>query len=284
MPASHARKAVALLLKQLRVGAGMDQSTAADALRFANRHHLSYIERGRGWPTPDELEAMFALYGTAQRDQRDIRRLIEEGQQADSAWWDPYLEYMPKSLERLVDYESYAAQIFTAASSAVPGLLQVKEHAQALFAFDAPEDDPERSQALVEVRCRRGPELLSQGSLDKLHAVFTEGVLRTEVGGRAAMRGQLDHLLRMAEEEQVTIQILPFGSGAAAALCGTFSILDFGEDHPTILHSDVGYGISFEEKKENVAQSVRRFEVLIDAALSPEESASLISEIRKEPG
>lgn len=283
MPVNHARKAVALLLKQLRVGAGMDQPSAADALGFKNRHHLSYVERGRGWPTATELESMFALYKVNMLDQKAIRQLIEEGKSADRTWWDPYLGHMPKSLERLVDYESQAVRILTTASSAVPGLLQVREHTEALFAFDMPEgDDRDRSQALIEVRSRRGPALLGEPTLETLHAVVTEGVLRTEVGGRSGMRHQLDYLLQLAEEDHVTIQILPFSAGAATALCGTFSVLDFGEDHPTILHSDVGYGIAFEEKKEDVAKGIRWFNVLLEAALSPQESVSLLSEIRKE--
>lgn len=49
----------------------------------------------------------------------------------------------------------------------------------------------------------------------KIWAVIPEGVLRQEVGGRACMRAQLEHLIDLARNNpHVTLQVLPFSAGA----------------------------------------------------------------------
>ncbi|MBD0734038.1 helix-turn-helix domain-containing protein [Streptomyces sp. CBMA29] len=277
----RAMSAFAVLLKQLRAATGLDQPTAAERLGFTGRHRLSYLERGRGWPSDDELTAMLDLYTVAAENRDAFRQLIADGKRAGGAWWDSYLAYMSRSLEQLIDYESMVEHICTASSSAVPGWLQTRAYTEALFAFRVEERGTDRTSALIEVRQRRGEELFSQPALLGVHVLITEGVLRTVVGGTQAMQGQLAHLRWAALRKDVTFQILPFSAGAATALCGDFSILEFGDTRPTVLHSDVGDAISFEEKREEVALGQRRFSALSGAALDSDDSLALLEEIRK---
>src|SRR6202022_4338189 len=68
-------------------------------------------------------------------------------------------------------------------------------------------------------------------------AVLDEAVLRRPVGGADVMRAQLKHLLEMAKQPDLTIQIIPFQAGGEAGAGGLFSILRFAErDLPDVVY------------------------------------------------
>jgi hypothetical protein len=56
-----------------------------------------------------------------------------------------------------------------------------------------------------------------------------EGALRRPIGGRTVMRDQVRHLIQMCDHPSVSLQILPFTSGAHPAMGGPFTILRFSE-------------------------------------------------------
>lgn len=274
-------------LRSIREGVKVTQTAAARHLseclnKRVTQDRISYIERGRGWPGADELPELLKLYGVNKANRLVMQQMMADGQAADASWWDEYRAHMSQNLAQLVDYENTATHIFMASSSAIPGLLQNRATTEALLQFDMRERGSATTEALIEVRQRRGIEIFERATpAPHVTAVFTEGVLRTEVGGREILRQQLDHLLYLAAKPQVTLQILHYGSGAAAALCGTFSILDYGGTRPATSHSDVDGGVFFEERKSEVAKARARFQILLNAALVPEKSFELIENIRK---
>jgi hypothetical protein len=97
------------------------------------------------------------------------------------------------------------------------------------------------------------------------------------------MRRQLVHLLAMAGRPGVTVQVLPFESGAHPGHDGAFSILEF----PERADSDVAYlesavGPLFLEKDREVRARAEVFERLRAAAASPRASLDLISMASRE--
>ena len=59
--------------------------------------------------------------------------------------------------------------------------------------------------------------------------VVDESALRRPVGSREIVREQLKYLAEMAEHPAVTLQILPFATGAHPAMGGAFTILRSAE-------------------------------------------------------
>jgi Domain of unknown function (DUF5753) len=80
----------------------------------------------------------------------------------------------------------------------------------------------------VSLRLKR-QDLLTSPEPPRVWSVIDEAALRRPVGGRSVMRGRLRHLTQIAELPRVTIQVVPFGSGAHAAASSSFSILRFAE-------------------------------------------------------
>ncbi len=111
-------------------------------------------------------------------------------------------------------------------------------------------------------------------------AVLNEAVIRRMVGGSEVMRGQLGHILEVAQLPMVTIQVLPFSAGVHPAMEGAYSILGFPEVHdPDVVYLENQAGSIYVEEAEEAERFSQMFNHLIAKALSPEDSVRLIREI-----
>src|SRR5262249_29161895 len=91
-----------------------------------------------------------------------------------------------------------------------------------------------------ELRASR-QEILRRPDAPQLWAVVDEGALRRPVGSRDVVREQLRYLIEMADHPAVTLQILPFSTGAHSAMGGPFTILRFAEpDLPDVVSMEEG--------------------------------------------
>jgi hypothetical protein len=83
--------------------------------------------------------------------------------------------------------------------------------------------------------------------------VVDEAALRRPIGGTKVMRGQIQHLLDVADMPNVTIQIMPFRFGGHAAEGGAFSILRFPEpDLPDVVYVEQLVSALYLDKREHV--------------------------------
>ena len=110
----------------------------------------------------------------------------------------------------------------------------------------------------------------------QFHAVLGEAVLRCPVGGRRIWRSQLERLVELAGQPNITIQVLPFAAGPHAGLEGAFTLLTVPQ-----LASDVAYvegpaGGVILESRDDVRRCTMRFAVLGSMALSPSATRDLI--------
>ncbi len=79
----------------------------------------------------------------------------------------------------------------------------------------------------VDLRLRRQERLTSDNPLE-LQALITEATLRQHIGGVTTLKGQLDHLLNMMDQDNVDIRVIPFTSGSCTLFGGgTLVMLDF---------------------------------------------------------
>jgi hypothetical protein len=112
--------------------------------------------------------------------------------------------------------------------------------------------------------------------------VIDEAALRRLVGGAEVMRVQMARLLEVGALPNVTMQVVPFSAGGHAAMDGPFVILSFPEQ----LDSDVVYIEStrsgvYLEQQSDVHSYAEMFERLVSSAMTPRESATLITEIAR---
>lgn len=242
-----------------------------------SRATISRIESAKQTILPKTVRLLCQAYGIGAPMIDHLARLAEESE--DRGWLVAYSDTVPDWFERYAGEEAEASEIWTYEAEYVPGLLQTADYCRAVRvanSADVPAADVERS---VDLRMARQRRLDDPGSV-RLRAVVSEGALRRQVGGRDVMRAQLEHIVTMATKPAVTVQVLPFSAGEHPAMTGAFSVLHFSDTtaQPTIF-VEVDSGAVYPDRPTDLDRYTWVFSRLTDLALSPDESAGLVSRL-----
>jgi hypothetical protein len=144
------------------------------------------------------------------------------------AWWQQHGGAVPDWLTDYLGLEQAAEVIRCYEVQFVPGLLQTREYARAVFQIEAANDPELDTGPQVSVRMRR-QQVLLRPRPSRLWAVIDEAALRRPSGGAAVMRAQLEHLIEMAKLSHVSIQVALFSAGGPAVASGPVTLLRFPE-------------------------------------------------------
>src|ERR1017187_715822 len=242
----------------------MGPDEVAQRLDFS-KSKLYRIENGKARIDHDDLEDMLDLYDVRSPDRDALVALGRDSRRR--GWWTTYKDVFTGSY---VGLESEAARI-QVASHIVPGLFQTGDYARAVIAATAPWLDAEETERRVVARTARQ------------NAVLDEAALHRSVGGADVMAGQLAALAKASTQPGVTLQVMPFAAGANAALEGDFVILAFPDpEDPPVAYAEGLFGDLYLESKEEVDRHSLAWTHLLNKALSPAESAAMISLLAKE--
>lgn len=129
----------------------------------------------------------------------------------------------PEWFREWVDAEQQATALRTWQPILVPGLLQTRDYARALFQAWQPAASSDDLDVLVGARIER-QAILDRADPPELLAVLDEAVLHRKVGSVKIMGDQLAHLGEMSCRPAVTIQIVPAEVGTHAGLLGGSSL------------------------------------------------------------
>lgn len=269
-------------LLRMREAFDLRQAHAAEALT-ASVTKVAKIERGQVPLRDPDVRALCHLYG--ENDEAVISRLLalakaDRDRRKAKGWWNQYPQ-----LSAMVEYvalEDIATSIRNWELSFIPGLLQTPDYARAVAVGAGSWEDPSEIEPFVEARLTRQARLQSQRPL-ALWAVIHEGALRQLIGGRAAMREQLGHLLDLADLDTVQVQVVPFLAGANPGMIGAFSIVSFAEPSALdVVHMDVPSSTLWLESEEDAARHGRIFDRIARVGLAERKALDLIDAIRKE--
>jgi transcriptional regulator with XRE-family HTH domain len=212
-------------LHKLRESRGISAEQAAEAIR-GSHSKISRMEHGRVGFKERDVGDLLTLYGVTDPEERAA--LLNLAREANTpGWWHAYSDILPAWLEPYVGLEAAASVIRTYQVQFVPGLLQTEEYARALIRQGTAVSEDEISRR-TELRASR-QAILAGPNPPQVWAVVDEGALRRPVGGREVVRRQLQHLIGMADNPAITLQVLLFDAGPHSAMGGPFTILRFAE-------------------------------------------------------
>src|SRR2546430_663418 len=204
-----------LRLRERREHLGQSVEAAARGVKM-QQPNLSAVEAGKKKVTAVNLAKLARHY---ELDGDEVDRLCDLRLRADERdWYHGYTWLFGDEFIRYLGLESGAESLAAYQGALIHGLLQTEDYAKAVIRGGSPyirltEVEPRCEVRLARQRRLRDPEPL------RLSALFSEAVLRQQVGGPDVMRKQLRHLLTMAEEhDHIEIRVLPFTSGAYSAL------------------------------------------------------------------
>ncbi len=273
-------------LLKLRTTAGLTQSDAAKALTSSI---TKVTKMERGWvPVRDpDIRALCELYevhdpGTVGR-LLELARIDRERRKA-KGWWDDYTTL--GVMQEYVTLENAATAVKAWQPGFVPGLLQTPEYVRALRDLSAnaaslvQRKDPD--DEFIAARLVRQQRLTDTPMLN-LRTVIHEAVLRSFPDGSETGRGQLDHLAKMAELPNITIQVCPFSSGPHQGLNGPFNIISFAEPGAMdVVYCESAFKQTWVEGGEGAAFYDELFEMIAERALSERATLSFLHRLHKE--
>lgn len=268
------RRELGALLRALRNQNGLTVEQAADRL-LCSPSKVSRMETGHGAAAPRDIRDLCNLYGVIDQAERDrLMSLARDGKQ--TGWWQSYdLEF-----SNYVGLEADATELQYYQSTIVPGLLQTADYAQAMLEVNVPRFPPERIDELLEVKMKR--QLILEGDRPlRLWAILDEAALHRVVGGSAVMAAQLDRLIEVTSNPNITIQVIPYEAGAHPAMDSTFNILGFAGSVPGLVYVEGLVGWLYLDRQDEIERYRKVFEHLSAQALDSQASMKLIAKVSK---
>jgi transcriptional regulator with XRE-family HTH domain len=245
------RMLVGARLRRLREGAGISREAAGEAIR-ASHSKISRLELGRTGFKQRDVADLLTLYGVT--DEADCQAMLELAKQAsEPGWWRGYDDVLPVWFETYLGLEQAASFVRNYAVQFIPDLLQTEEYARAAIRLGHPDDPEIEIERRTDLRMRR-QQILHRPSPAKLWTVIDETALSRPIGGRAVMRAQLAHIIEIAEQPNISVQMVPFKIGGHPAAGGPITFLRFPEDDLTdIVYLEQLISAVYVEKPAEVA-------------------------------
>jgi transcriptional regulator with XRE-family HTH domain len=183
-----------------------------------------------------------------------LRRLFDK---LDLSAFPRWFRDWPPHEERAVEIRNYEALV-------VPGLLQTEAYMRALLEGD---------EVAIQTRIDRQTILTrTDPPPPRLRCIVDEGVLRREVGSRAIMRAQLDHMVT-AISPRLTLQVVPLG--IHSGLSGNFQIATLS-DGASVAYVDTAVRGLVLDRPDDIAGLAESFESLRTDALPQTQSREMI--------
>ncbi|MDT0446761.1 helix-turn-helix domain-containing protein [Streptomyces johnsoniae] len=267
-------------LRRLREAAGIKMDAAAQRID-GDKPKISRIENGRMSIRRLELEALLELYGVT--DQSTVAALSTMLKQTRrKGWWHQYSQDLDPDFEERLDLEDDAVRILAFQPLLVPGLLQTEEYAEAVIRSAERSASDGEIGKWVSMRMAR-QAILTREEAPQLVCVVDEAVLHRQIGGPAALAGQLRRLCDVSAPPELSIQVVPFGQGWHAGLDGGFSVYSYPDPlHLDVVTVDYLDGALYLEDDSSVERYRRAFDQVRASALSSRQSMSLISRLARD--
>lgn len=267
-------------LRRLREERGISREAAGDAIRGSHAK-ISRLELGRVSFRERDLNDLLTLYGVQEPGERAA--FLSLARQANEpGWWHQYGDLLPSWFETYLGLEQAAEIIRTYEAQFVPGLLQTPDYARAVILLGHGQEPAGEVDRRVALRMRR-QDILTRQDPPTLWAVIDEAALRRPIGGERIMRGQIEHLIRIAELPNVTVQLLPYSVGGHAAAGGPFTIVRFPEtDLPDVVYLEQLTSALYLDKRNDLDQYQAVMNMLSVQAATPEDTPQLLRELMDE--
>lgn len=263
------------LAAALRSALSESGRTARQAAHLLDKSHttISQWQTGKRVPTADDVSALLAVLGvTGQRRQQ----ILDLAHHASESNW--LAAGVSQHLDGILECERTAAEIVDWCPLVISGLFQTHDYADAIIGSD---DALSRGEveSRVSLRVERRATLLNRESNPvDYQALIGECALRQAIGGDRVLLDQLRQLRTLADQKEITIQVVPIGAGWHPGLMGPFVIYNFA-DVPSIVALEHHQSSVFLYDDDDVTAYKRAAASVRRAALTPAGSLEFIADL-----
>ncbi|PZG94452.1 transcriptional regulator [Streptomyces sp. NTH33] len=221
------------------------------------------IESGKRIPRPEYLDAADAVLsagGLVSEMKEDLKKVR-----------------YPKKIRDLAQLEARAVELQLYDPLNIHGLLQTPEYTRGLFQMRRPAyaaDDVERGVAARMAR----KAVFDRDPAPELSFIQDEWTLRRRLGGRMAVRRQLEHLLEVGQLRNVEIQVMPMDREEHAGVDGGIEVLKFEDGTAVGRSPGVASGRPVSDLRQLRILELR-YGIIRAQALTPRESTAFIEQL-----
>ncbi|MGW2541300.1 helix-turn-helix domain-containing protein [Kitasatospora sp. NPDC001574] len=272
------RRRLGVEIRRVREALGWTQEEAAEQLGYKALSTVSKIEKGVQGVKIQQLPHFFEVLGIDDPEMREQwRELVRNASEPD--WWQRFGVVNDPLGDYLSEMEQ-ANDLFVWNPVVLHLLLQTDDYERAVIEGSRAWKTVEEIDRFVAARREHRQNMLARSL--KIWAVVPEGLLRQEVGGRAAARAQAEHLVHlMRADPNVTIQVLPFRAGAHAGMDGPFTLMSFPTGRDAVVVEAIRTVLHLNDQ-DTVEVYRTTADHLISDSLSKKASLSLLHTIAKD--
>ncbi|MET9070886.1 helix-turn-helix transcriptional regulator [Streptomyces sp. NPDC004232] len=227
---------------------------------------FSKMESGRTLGGPEVVQALDQYYGTPGL----LVTLWELAVADPTRFKEQYRGYM--------ELEAEAISLWHYGCGTLHGLLQTPEYARELLAAGGSKGDELERQ--VEARIGRR-QVLEGDDASPFRALLSEGALRASLQCPREWREQLAYLAEVSERPNITLYVLPFGTGLHGLMDTAVTFLRLPDGRTVSYVENDARGELIEETSK-VEGLQRRYDAIRDLVLNPAESLKFILRVLEE--
>ncbi|AEW93744.1 MULTISPECIES: helix-turn-helix domain-containing protein [Streptomycetaceae] len=252
------------VVQALREHAGLTREQFAALVRYS-KHTVASIELGRRMPDAAFTERAEELLGNTGALRKAAQHLAH---QPGLATW----------FRRWARLEAVAVSLYTYECRVVPGLLQTEAYGRTLFENQLPPLGDEQIEAQWAARAER-QRLLWERPNTTYSFILEEHLFLRRTGGVSITQELIDHILAIAEQRNVEIQVMPLVRETHAGLAGPMQLLETQESRWFAYNEGQRGGLFVSDPKETSILQ-RRYARMRSQAHTLEDSVSLLRRMR----
>jgi transcriptional regulator with XRE-family HTH domain len=261
-------RAIGKLIKLLREKKGLTQKEFGLLIGYGE-DQVSSLERGRRTLHPDMLEVVDRVLdagGLLLALKPDLEAAKSRARVRHPAWFRDFVRLEAESVE-LHEYTTHF----------IPGLLQTEQHARALYYMRRPMVAEQTIEERVAARMAR-QTILGRWPYTDFSWIIEEAVVRRPIGGWDVHAVQLEQLIRVSRQQNVSIQIMPMDRVDHAGMSGPFTLL-IPKGRAQVGYLEVQNTSRLCTEAEEVRILASQYGLLRAQALNPTESMTVLHNI-----
>lgn len=264
-PETTARGRFAKHLRQLRLAAGFTTQGPVAARLGCSPDLISKMETGKHVPPQDNFLALMDIYEVSEEARVFLTDLWFLARASSGG--------IREFFEKYAMAEEKAAFLRMWGLLLIPGPLQTREYANAMFLKGGLDEDEAIEQ--TELRVKRHSKVDGPDAAHGTVLIY-ELALHRRVGTPEVMAAQLEHLLELSNRRNVVIQVVPDDGSYFPGLDGEFAIATGPDISDTVIMVTVKDQVS--DESEVSGKVIALFEEIRGYALNVAQSRAVISE------
>lgn len=241
-----------------------------------DRQPISRLENGRSL----DIDVVMAILETLNVDGDRYTEIVQAAHDAASkGWWETNTRIMGRRQALVADLEAGATQIREYQQTTIPGLLQTPEFTRARIQADSSPLQPGVTvEGLLKGRAGR-QRRLRQPDSPTYEVILNEFAIRRRSAPPDTLRDQLLHLVDKADDERITIRVLPVEAEIADynVPATSFTIFTYpNPGDPTVVGIETVVSNEVLTDEADVEPHIRMFTSLHTAAMTVEQSQQFL--------